>query len=173
MADLQPEPQLQDHDNATIRKMREALTEKDRAMRAEIEERDKRIAEFEAQQKQAERMRLDELDRLKAEKQELEAKVADEDKLRNELGQYQSKFESLYNAALQTAPEDKREALADLTSSGSFADRYDALMKAKALIGVAAPVVAGTPAQPAPVIQPREGQKPFDPKNPPAWGFKD
>ncbi len=171
--DTQPEPVAQDRENATIRQMREALAEKDNKFRAELAEKERKIAEFEAAQKQAERNRLDELERLKAEKQELEAKVADEDKLRNELGQYQSKFESLYNAALQAAPEDKREALADLTSSGSFADRYDALMKAKALIGAAAPVVAGTPSQPAPVVTPREGQKPFDPKNPPAWGFKD
>lgn len=167
MSDLAPEPTAPVapapvQDNAVIRQMR-----------AELEAKNTEIRKFQEAQQEAERSRMDEIERLKLEKKDLELKVAEDEKLRNEVGQYQSKFQSLYEQALATAPEDKQEALKDLTSSGAWPDRYEQLMKAKALVGAVQPAVAGTPTEPAAVVRPANVAAPFDPKNPPAWPFKD
>ena len=144
-----------------------------RQMRAELDAKNAEIRKFHEEKQEAERSRMDEIERLKLEKKELEAKVVEDEKLRNEVGQYQSKFQSLYETALAAAPEDKRPALEDLTSNGSWPDRYEQLMKAKALVGIIQPAVAGTPTEPAAVVRPANVAAPFDPKNPPAWPFKD
>ena len=119
-------------ENSTIRQMREALDGKN-----------KELDDLKVQLKEIERKEMDEKTRLQSERDEFEQKAKEADAIRNELGQFQSKFEAMVVAELATIPEEQRPLVERLLGNGSWADRYESLQAARQL------VQTSTPAPPA------------------------
>lgn len=136
--------------NAAFAAMRIEL-EKEKTARAE-EARQR--AEMEERLKTIERRDMDELNRTKAEKDDLTKRAVDQEaeliRLRDEHGKFVSAYEAMYTEELTSVPADKVDALKKLSASGSWSDRYDALRTAKGLLPPPpGPAVAGTRGQPA------------------------
>lgn len=148
-------PKPDDKANSTIRQMRsqmDALAQENKALK-------------DAQTAQ-ERAKMDELERVKAEKADAEAKAAEADRLRDELGRYQSRDQERYERELASVPEEHKARLERLSGAGaSWGDKYDLLQEAKALLP--GPAKAGSVTQPGfPPAGGEGGGKPaLDPKN--------
>lgn len=144
----EPEPPK---DNATIVAMRAQIEAANKAAK----EAKERADSLEAQVKERERSEMAEMDRLKAEKADAEAKVSELEAFRNEHGQFASKLEAMYTSQLEAVPEAQRAQVESLSKQGTWADRLEALNAAVALIqppGVVVPRVQ--PAAPSPVTDP-------------------
>lgn len=146
-----PEPPKE---NATIVQMRSAL---DAANAAKKEAADK-AAQLESQLQAIEREKMTELEKLKAEKADAEKRAGDLETIRDEHGKFSSRFEELYNKALEAVPEDKRANVERLSNQGSWADRFDAIQGAIELLG---PVVV--PPVVVPRVQPHGAPPPNNP----------
>ena len=150
-------------ENSTIRQMREQIA----SLNSAKAEADAKLQEAQSQLQEIERAKLEENERLKLEKADLEKKIADADQIRDELGRYKSTFETLYNEKLATVPEEQRANVEVLTSKGTWAERYEALQAATKLIP-AAPTAAGTVTQPTSVTPTTPAPSTWDPtKGPP------
>lgn len=104
-------------------------------------------------------------DASKTELERLQEQAKEAERLRDENGRFASATQKLYDDALALVPEDKRQAVADLSANGNYAERYLALQKATALIGTApAPSNAGTAATPTRGTQPGDANPPPLPK---------
>lgn len=167
-----PQPPGENHVIRGMRQEIEASKDAERQAKAEA-------AEFKAKLESIEREKLDEVERLRLEKQDLETKAREAEALRDQNGRFASKFQTLYESALASVPEEHREAVADLSASGNWDDRYDALQKAMKLVNVKPePVKAGTVTQPGaagPVASVPNKGEPVDLKNigNMTFGFRD
>lgn len=123
-----------------------------------------------------EQAEMAEIDRLKAQLTDRDAKVAQLEPIRDEHGRYASAFEGMYKAELDALPEDKREVISSLSATGAWPDRLESLRKAKGLLPSAPPpppTQAGTVTQPPGGVPTQPGAptpSKLDPKNPPQWG---
>ncbi len=98
----------------------------------------------------AERAKMDELDRLKAEKSDLETKAQEADRLRAENGRFMSQFETQTKAKIDSLPENVREtARAASEKVESWADRFDIVSAFERTVQAVKPQGAGTNTQPA------------------------
>jgi len=161
-------PEVQD--NSAIREMRAKIESEATARKAAETE----AAELKTRLTEIERSKLDELERVRLEKEDL-AKTfgqtqSELEQARNELGQFQTLAEAEYNQLLATVPPEKRAAVEGIAGSGTWADRLSKARSAMSLIG-AAPVQVGTPGMPpasAPTATPGAPEPfKFDPAN--AW----
>ena len=138
-------------DNSVIRSLREEIRKRDEALR-EAEGLKSKAAESEqlrAKLTEIERAKLDEIDRLKAEREDLLGFKTKAEALQGETAKYETAFRNLYDAEMASLPESAREKVAKLSSTGSYAERLDALRTAKDLIVPAVIRSAGTVTQPA------------------------
>lgn len=155
-------------DNSTIKHLRETIDTLTRDKAAA----ESKATELESRLTSIEREKMDENERLKAEKADLEAKAKEADALRDENGRYTTAFKSIYDQELSAVPEEHRERLQKHTSSGTYAERVEALRDLKALLPAAQtarPIGTitnpGTPGAVQPMAP--APAAPTDPKN---WG---
>lgn len=160
-----PEP-----DNSAIRQIREHNKALEDALKAEKAAREG----MEAKLQEIERGKMDELERVRLEKAELEKKAAELDQTRDSLGRFESKFKALYEQDLLAIPEEHRARAQVLASGTDWADSYERLQAVKGLLPApGARVSAGTPTSPTlptPTPIPPEPPKPLSPKD---WGAID
>lgn len=164
-----PNPVENPPENATIRQMRD-----------QIEASNRRAADAEEARKQAEerataleREKMDEMERLKAERADAEKRIKELEPIRDEHGKYVSAFQNLYQQELQAVPEEHRARLEKLSGTGTWADRVELLRDAKALISTPAeaPARFGTPTNPPiPGATPPPPSAPPAPASPKDWG---
>jgi len=107
------------------------------------------LAEAQAKLKAFEDANKTELQRLQDEANRAKTLETEQERLRNELGQFQSQTQKLYEDRLASFPEANREALAKLSANGNYAERLELLNAAAALIPSAPPAPFGTGANPA------------------------
>lgn len=172
MADEPTTPPADPGDNAAIRAMREQIktleadARRAKDLETQLSEAQSKLTEIErAKLEENERLKLDLADARKA-KEETEAAAA---QLRDENGRYQSSFQSQYEAELASVDEEKRSTVEELSKTGTWADRYEAIKRAKALIP-AQPAQGGTVTRPGttPATTTAAVPKPYDPNL--GWG---
>lgn len=106
----------------------------------------------------AERAKMDEIDRIKAEKADLETKAAEADRLRDENGKFMSQFEAQTKAKIDALPENVREEARQAAEKmGSWADRFDLVSAFERTVAAIKPVSAGTNVQPTTAAVPGGG----------------
>jgi hypothetical protein len=142
-------------DNSTIQSLRQHAKD----LETQLKAKDDAI-------KDLERKEMDEKTRLSTERDEALEKAKDAESIRNELGQFQSKFEQMVAGELATVAEEQRPFVEKLLGNGTWADKYEALQAAKQLVAsqhvpkqlgtITQPTGVG-PVQPAPVTA-----QPFD-----------
>lgn len=178
---MSDEPKVED--NSTIREMRSLIEAANKQAKEAAETAAAETAarlELENKLKEIERSKLDENERLKLSLQdsikalqEKEAALQEFEPLRDQLGRFQSKFESMYQAELAAIPESVRASVEALTLRPTYAEAYEAIQAYKATLPPPALRVGtvtqpgGTP--PAPVPE----QKPnltFDDVRKMGWG---
>jgi hypothetical protein len=140
-------------ENSAIRQLRSHAE----SLEAQLKEATAKLNETTQKLTERERAEMDELNRTKAEKDDLAKKVSELEPLRDEVGRYASKFEGLYKETLNSIPEEHRERLERRTNSGTWADRYEALLDLKGLIPEKVAPKGGTstnPTHPGPVTPP-------------------
>ena len=159
------DPTTPTEDNSTIKEMRTRIDE------LTTQVKDSETTKSALAQAQAE------LDALKPQLQELQTKLAEASTPPDveRLKAYESKLEELYEDEIASAPEDKREALRKITSTGDMLHRIEQVKGAKSLIG--ANVASGNPPTnpqgvigvPTPTPTPPPAPVPGVPFKPPAW----
>lgn len=136
-------PVTQTEDTSTIRAMREQLSSSAEALKAAEKEK----AELETRLKELERAKLDETERLRLEREDLQRKIQDLEpevaQTRDRLGRYESSYERMYKEELEkvTDPATK-ERLERMSSRGDWTERLEILRDGLALRGDA-PVQEG------------------------------
>lgn len=159
-------------ENSTIREMRAQLDAAKNAIKekdAAIAERDTKLSETTTKLTEYEKAQMTESERVQAELKEAREKAAEAETLRNELGQYTSGLEKVFNTKLSAIPEEHRDRVAKLAENGAnWPAKLDILESAIALIPAPA-AVAGTRTNAGGGVNNTSGQT-FDPKNPPGWG---
>jgi hypothetical protein len=156
-----PEP-----DNSAIRAARQHAAD----LEQQLKDAKAQLADVSGRLTEKERAEMAELDRLKAEKADADAKIQELEAFRDEAGRYQSRFKGMYEAELASIPEEQRARAEKLTSAGTFAERFEALQELKAMFP-AAPVQAGTRTNvpPAGAVPPASTPPP-PPASPKEWG---
>lgn len=138
-------------ENSTIRQMREHAEK----LEADIKATKEQYAAAEAARKEAEakhkslvESRMADDERTKAQLEEANKRLTELtpefERLRKEKESSDKAFEGIYKTTLETAPEDKREALKGISDSGDWATRLGNLNKGLALMG-SAPAKIGQP----------------------------
>lgn len=172
MSDIQPEPQVTPPagDSQAIRDLRAALDDHKRKL-AEVSDRNKTL---EKQITDAERAKLEDIERLKLELsdalQENERVKSSLEGGASRLERFEKTFSGLYESELATVPEEHREKVAALSSAGEWDDRLTALRTAVSLLPTEQDRKHfGTTNSPGDVRDP-EKAKVLDMKNLPGWG---
>ena len=137
-------------------------------MRTELAQANTDKAAAEEKLKTAERAKLDELERAKAELADLTKKTVDLTAQAARATEYEGHFENLYKQELAGVAEDRRGKIEKLTTAGTWPERLNALREAKDLLGTGPPPPAGTTTNPGsftPPITPGT-PPPGEPKKP-------
>lgn len=118
------------------------------AAEAQAETERKSREALEAKLTEIERAQMTEAERVKAELADAQKKAADADAFRDEVGRFKGKVQAECDALITALPQDKQDAIRELTQHVPLDDRLGAIRKAAQALNVATPVVGGTVTQP-------------------------
>lgn len=128
-------------ESPTIKQMREQIKAQEQRAKAAEDARDALLSEKTAQ----ERAKLDEVEKLRLDVNDLSAKAQEAEKLRQAMEANENRWKSQYETALGKLPESVRasaEAIANL--GNSFAEKFDALTNFTNALTAATPIKVGT-----------------------------
>lgn len=136
-------PPANNGENATIRQMREHIESLEKSLKTEK-------GSAEAIQKELDDLKkgqLSEQERIATELKEAQAKLSELTSTASKATELEQAVENVYNSMLNSVPEDKRELVKAVTSTGTWPERLKALENAMKLASIPAPG-GGTITQP-------------------------
>lgn len=126
-----------DPDNSTIRQLRTAHEEavaRARSLESKLSEVETKLTEATGKLTEIERSKMEETDRLRAEKADLEKSIGDLSSAGERAKELEEWAKSKYESAIGNVPEDKRESVTKLSAIGTWTQRLDSLEEAMALV---------------------------------------